>query len=85
MVEGTVMSNDDLFIVILIAIAIPIAIGFWRAKSECPKCRRKLAMKRTGQSEERGLSEIPHYEVQCKYCGHREWRKAEPSGGYYGE
>ena len=40
-------------------------------------------MKPTGREEEKGFFENDLYEVQCKYCGHLEW-KTKSSGGHGG-
>ena len=51
---------------------------------QCPVCKKRQAMKRTGRTREEvryGIFVRDFYEVGCQYCDHREWKEDTPSNG----
>ncbi len=72
------MSNETIGILLVVIIAtiiateIAITLVF---SGQCPECKKTHAMKPTGREEEKGFFENDLYEVQCKYCGHRDWEE----------
>jgi len=72
------MSNDTIGILLVVIIAIIIATEIAITlvfSGQCPECKKTHAMKPTGREEEKGFFENDLYEVQCKYCGHRDWEE----------
>ena len=49
------------------------------AQYRCTSCRRRWAMRKTGEYERSGMLEGAKYERQCRHCGHRDWEW--PGGG----
>ena len=47
----------------------------------CPECKKRWALKKTGNREKGGWFKADLHEWKCKYCDHRVWGKVRDSGG----
>lgn len=60
-------------LVVIFAAVASVYCYYWLNKYSCPRCRKELALDRTGLSNMIG-GEI-HAELQCKHCHYRKWTK----------
>jgi hypothetical protein len=63
------------------AIAALIALYYYFFGWVCPRCNRKWALERTGETEGDGWFKVAREEWRCKYCGCTVWKDR---GTYHG-
>lgn len=53
-----------------------------RPSVQCPKCKRRRALRLTGNTEQRFPNDTwtTYEERLCRYCGHREWKEKSSAG-----
>ena len=75
---------------LLVSISVPLLatvlfalLEWWFFTSDCPRCRRRRALRKTWRKKFDSRSGATRIQYQCKYCGHKtwEWHSPDQHGG----